>query len=244
MPADADSIGPPTPASKPPAARNPLTEKLVALINEREREQARVARILHDRASQVLSAVGLQLDVLKLDFREQAPGIVQRAAEIQTMLEGVIEELRGLSYELNPSIVERAGLAFALERLVGRFRDSAPGPIRLAADREVRISPQQGTVLYKIAEFAMDNAVEHGEFRAAEVLFRPARDRAVLEVRDDGIGFSVHEVERQSQGGLGLLLMRYYASQSGIRLTIHSARGKGTIVKATCPLLAQGTETS
>jgi two-component system, NarL family, sensor histidine kinase NreB len=216
--------------------RNPLTEKLVALINEREREQARVSRILHDRASQVLSAVGLQLDVLRMDFREQAPGIVQRTAEIQTMLEGVIEELRGLSYELNPSVVERAGLAFALERLVGRFRESAPGSIRLAAERDVRISTHQGTVLYKIAEFALDNAVQHADFRTAEVLFRLARDRAVLEVRDDGAGFAVHETELRSQGGLGLLLMRYYASQNGIRLTIHSGRGKGTIVKATCPV--------
>jgi len=208
----------------------------VALINEREREQARVARILHDRASQVLSAVGLQLDVLRMDFREQAPGIVQRTTEIQTMLEGVIEELRGLSYELNPSVVERAGLSFALERLVGRFRESAPGSIRLAAERDVRIDAHQGTVLYKIAEFALDNAVQHASFRTAEVLFRLARDRAVLEVRDNGVGFPVHETERRFQGGLGLLLMRYYASQNGIRLTIHSARGKGTIVKATCPV--------
>src|SRR5579884_1541645 len=213
------------------APENALTEKLVALINEREREQARIARVLHDGVSQVLSAVGLQLDVVKMDFREQAPELVQRTAEIQAMLEKAIEELRGLSYELNPAIVERAGLAFALERLVGRFRDQAPGPIRLAADRDVRITAQQGTVFYKIAEFALDNAVQHARFRAAEVLFRQARNQAVLEVRDDGVGFSVNQTEKASQGGLGLLLMRYYASQSGIRFSIHSARGKGTVVK-------------
>jgi signal transduction histidine kinase len=225
-----------------PGARGALTEKLVALINEREREQARIARILHDGVSQVLSAVGLQLDVVRMDFREQAPEIVQRTADIQAMLESAIEELRGLSYELNPAIVERAGLAFALERLVGRFRGQA-GPIRLAADRDVRITPQQGTILYKIAEFALDNAVQHAQFRSAEVLFRLARERAVLEIRDDGLGFSVHETEQRFQGGLGLLLMRYYASQSGIRLSIHSARGKGTIVKASCPVQQGGSGT-
>ena len=56
-----------------------VSEKLVALIDEREREQARLARVLHDRVSQVLSAVGLQLDVMRMDFREQAPGIVARS---------------------------------------------------------------------------------------------------------------------------------------------------------------------
>ena len=208
----------------------------MALINEREREQARIARVLHDGASQVLSAVGLQLDVVRMEFGEQAPGLVQRTADIQAMLEKVIEELRGLSYELNPAIVERAGLAFALERLVGRYRDRAPGPIRLAAERDVRIGAQHGAGLYKIAEFALDNAVQHAQFRSAEVLFRLARDRAVLEVRDDGTGFAVEETEKQSQGGLGLLLMRYYASQSGIKFSIQSGRGKGTVVKASCPV--------
>jgi len=213
-----------------------VTEKLVALIDEREREQARLARVLHDRVSQVLSAVGLQLDVMRMDFREQAPGIVARTAEIQALLESVIEELRGLSYELNPSIVERAGMAFALERLVARFRDQTPGPIRLAAERDLHIAVQQGAVLYRIAEFALDNAVRHGAFRSAEVLFRQAHNRAILEVRDNGAGFNVNETENRSEGGLGLLLMRYYASQSGIRLGIHSAVGKGTIVKASCPV--------
>src|SRR5438309_8751348 len=87
----------PATAATEPRPETSVTAKLVALINEREREQARVARILHDRASQVLSAVGLQLDVMKMEFGDQAPGLGQRTAEIQNMLESVIEELRGLS---------------------------------------------------------------------------------------------------------------------------------------------------
>src|SRR5208283_2411978 len=83
-----------------------LARKLVALINERQREMTRVSRVLHDSVGQVLSAVGLQLDVMRMDFERAAPGIVARTAEIQQMLEAVIGELRELSYELNPSIVE------------------------------------------------------------------------------------------------------------------------------------------
>jgi len=62
---------------------------------------ARVARLLHDDVSQVLSAVGLQLDAMRMDFREQTPGIDERAAEIQCMLEQAIEQLRDISNELN-----------------------------------------------------------------------------------------------------------------------------------------------
>jgi signal transduction histidine kinase len=212
-----------------------LARKLVALINERERELARVSRVLHDRVGQVLSAVGLHLDVMRMDFQQEAPGIVARTAEIQQMLEEVIEELRGLSYELNPSVVERAGLPFALDRLVGRFRDSYRGNMRLFVDSAARVPEEVAGTFYKLAEFALDNVVEHSESNYAEVLVRQVRDRFVLEVRDNGCGFNVTETIDTVQGGLGLLLMKYYASRDGMKLTIHSLAGKGTIVKASCP---------
>ena len=64
-----------------------LTRMLVATINAREVESDRVSRTLHDEVGQVLSAVGLQLDVLRLDFQKQAPEIAPRTVEIQKMLE-------------------------------------------------------------------------------------------------------------------------------------------------------------
>src|SRR5437660_10363613 len=99
-----------------------LAQMLVAALNEHEAALSRVSRLLHDDVSQVLSAVGLQLDAMRMDFRELAPGLDGRAAEIQAMLEQAIEQLRDLSNELSPSIVERAGLQFALDRLIGRAR--------------------------------------------------------------------------------------------------------------------------
>jgi len=212
-----------------------LAQKLVALINERERELTRVSRVLHDKVGQVLSALGLQLDVMRMDFQDQAPGIGERTAEMQQMLEEVIGELRGLSYELNPSVVERAGLPFALNRLIGRFRESYRGTLRLFVDSAARVSERSAATFYKLAEFALDNVVQHSESTYAEVLVRQVRDRFVLEVRDNGRGFDVAGTIDNVQGGLGLLLMKYYASLEGMRLTIHSLAGKGTIVKASCP---------
>jgi signal transduction histidine kinase len=212
-----------------------LTQKLVALINERERELTQVSRVLHDRVGQVLSAVGLQLDAMRMDFQQQAPAIVERTAEIQQMLEEVITELRGLSYQLNPSLVERAGLPFALDRLVGRFRESYRGTMRLFVDSAARVPENMASTFYKLAEFALDNVVEHSESDHAEVLVRQVRDRFVLEIRDNGRGFDVRDTIDKVQGGLGLLLMKYYASRDGMRLTIHSLAGKGVIVKASCP---------
>jgi len=82
-----------------------IARMLVAAVHECEKELARVSSLLHDEVSQVLSAIGLQLDVLRMDFQDRAPEIADRTAEIQNMLEQVINQLRELSYELNPSIV-------------------------------------------------------------------------------------------------------------------------------------------
>lgn len=209
-----------------------LARKLVEMINAREAESARVASFLHDDVGQVLSAVGLQLDVLRLDLRDQAPGIGERTAEIQALLGEVVERLRNLSYELNPSIVERAGFQFALDRLVGRYREQfRGGSIRFLFDSAVRLPTPVATVLYKIAEQALDNAVRHSGATQIEVMVRPSMRTVGLEVRDNGQGFELAPASAPP-AGLGILLMEHYARQAGLDFTVKSAAGKGTIIKA------------
>ena len=123
-------------------------QALLDLVHAQEAEVARIARVLHDEVSQVLSAVGLQLDVLRMDYQASAPELAARTAEIQQMLEVAINQVRDLSHDLNPSIVERAGLQFALSRLVGRCRKPGEAPIRLLYDSTVRLpqpSPSAAT---------------------------------------------------------------------------------------------------
>src|ERR1017187_7867549 len=99
-----------------------LAHLLVSVMHAREQEGARISRILHDEVGQVLSAVGLQLDLLRMDLDEQSVETPSRIVDIQKVLEQAVGQVRDLSYELNPSVVERTGLQFALDRLVGRHR--------------------------------------------------------------------------------------------------------------------------
>src|SRR5271168_3359880 len=136
-----------------------LAQMLFAAMNEHEAVLSRVSRLLHDDVSQVLSAVGLQLDAMRMDFRDQAPGIDGRAAEIQDLLEQAIEQLRDISNELNPSIVERAGLQFALDRLTGKVCATLTGTLRLHFDPSLRVPTILAKTLYQITECALETAV-------------------------------------------------------------------------------------
>ena len=221
--------------SQSPGPDRSLERLLVTLMNAHETQLAHIARLLHDDVGQVLSAVGLQLDVLRTDLKDRAPEIVGRTAEIQRLLEQAVTQVRQLSYDLYPAVVERAGLHFALDRLVGRFRETFNGSLRLLSDPSVRIPSPTAGYLYKIAEHALENAVRHAQATRIEILLRPARNAARLEVRDNGAGFDV-QAARRRPGSLGLLLMERYAAQGGLEFSIHSSR-KGTVVKTSYSVL-------
>ena len=212
-------------------SRRPLVQILEAVMNAQEQERTRVARLLHDDVGQVLSAVGLQLDVLRMDIDAEAPEIARRISESQKLLERAVDSVRALSYELNPAIVERAGLQVALDRLVGRYRDLSSVSIRMLFDSSVRLPVKAAASLYKIAESALDNAVKHSQGNQVEVFVKPSRNSVLLEVNDNGAGFDPGEV-RRNPPGLGLLLMQCHAERAGLKLSINSTPGQGTIVRA------------
>lgn len=207
-----------------------LVQMLFAAMNEHEAVLSRVSRLLHDDVSQVLSAVGLQLDAMRMDFREQAPGLEQRAAEIQELLEQAIEQLRDITNELNPSIVERAGLQFALDRLIGKARAGFAGTVRLHFDSSLRVPTVLAKSFYKITEYALDIAKANRECSLIDIHVKRAQREYVLEISGNG------SVDESGAAPLGQLLMDYYASKNHVTLKTERVPGRGSIVIASFPM--------
>ncbi len=225
---------PPTKDKSLASASTPaLAQMLFAAINEHEAVLARVSRLLHDDVSQILSAVGLQLDAMRMDFREEAPGVDGRASEIQELLEQAIEQLRDISNELNPSIVERAGLQFALDRLAGTARANFSGTLRLHFDASLRVPTILAKAFYKMAECALETAMAAPGCSLIDIYVKPSHGEYVLEITDNGSADPDPDSEP-----LGRLLMDYYASKSHVTLKIQRTPGKGTVIRASFPLPA------
>ena len=203
---------------------------LAALENEQS-ERGKLARMLHDEVAQILSGAGLQLDILRMDLQDRVPEIVSRTAEIQSLLELVVRHIRHLSYELNPDIVERAGLQSALDLLVGRFRRVFHGGLHLAYASSVRIPIEVGVAMERIADEAVANAVRHANCDQIRITVKSTPDGVALQVRDNGIGFD-YERERRIPRGLGLLMMDHCARKAGLDLSFRGHNGGGSIVSA------------
>jgi two-component system NarL family sensor kinase len=204
---------------------------LLGVVRERDAERGRVARLLHDEIGQVLSAVGLHLDVLRLDLQDRAPEIVARTTEIQRLLENAVQHVRRLSYELCPEPVERTGLGVALQHLVARTEPSCPGRLQADCPNALDLPPAAAVALFRIAAQAIDNALRHSGAARIRAVVRRHRRGVTLQVRDNGRGFDPARARRRP-AGLGLLLMEAFARNAGLKFSVASAPGRGTIVRA------------
>jgi len=212
-------------------AEKELRDTTMRMLKAQESDRGRLAKFLHDEVGQSLSAAGLQLDLLRMDFEGAVPEIRQRVVELQSMLETIMAGVRDFSYELNPDIVERAGLHAAMDRLVGRTRKRFSGNLRLLADSSLHVPPPVGSAIYKIAAEALQNALQHAGCSQIELIIKSTPEGPALEVRDNGKGFDAADLGGPHRG-LGLLIMEHCAVQNRLRLSVLSERGKGTTVRA------------
>jgi two-component system NarL family sensor kinase len=215
-------------------AEQELRNTVLSALKAQEFERNMLSKFLHDVVGQNLTALGLQLDLARMDVETVAPDTGQRITGIQKVLESMMEQVREYSYHLNPSAVERAGLRSALDRLTIRIRERFSGGLRVNVDPSSKIDPKIASAFFHIAQEAVENAVQHASCSAIEIAVKSTRAGLSMEVRDNGKGFDPADILGGARG-LGLLSMEHYAAQAGLDLSITSNRDAGTAVRATVP---------
>ena len=216
-------------------AEQELRHTVLGALKAQEFERNMLSKFLHDSVGQNLTAFGLQLDLIRMDLETVSPAICSRLVDIQKLLEGMMEQVREYSYELNPSTVERAGLRSALDRLAVRVRERFAGSLRLNVDPSLKLDKKLAAAMYQIAQEAVENSVQHASCSAIEIAVKSSRTGTYLEVRDNGKGFDPSDLAGGCRG-LGLLSMEHYAAQAGLGLAITSSREKGTVVRASAAI--------
>ncbi len=218
------------------AHRDRLRALSAGIMRAREEEARRIARELHDTAGQLLASVHLTLEEIGRDL---PPPHRERLPEIRGLLDRIEEELRHLSHELRPTILDDLGLVPALEWLIQGVSARTGLSITLEGSTAGRLSPLIETALYRIVQEALTNVTRHA--RATRVTVRLRREAARIHcmIQDDGIGFDVPTVlARRGERGLGLIGIQERLFPLGGSLEITSASGRGTALSITIPLEA------
>lgn len=219
------------------------------LIETQEAEHRRVARALHDEIGQALTTLKLNLQLIQ--HAAQAWPQAEQLNESIGSIDRAVQQMCELSLDLRPSLLDDLGLLAALRWYVdheaqraGLLAEVVSGPF------DTRLPPELETACFRIVQEALTNVVRHAQARQVWVELRQRGAQLHLMIRDDGIGFDVRAVwsRRVPEVNLGLQGMQERALIVGGQLTIKSALGHGTEVKArfhlTSPVLWRGNQRS
>lgn len=206
------------------------------VVSISDAEQRRIGQDLHDGVCQVLAALSFSATSLRGELeRKNLKPEARKAGELASLLQSAVLETRDLARSLVPAHVSDVGLVVALEALtqsVSRLHRLKCVFRNEGTDSEE--DEQIATHLYRIAQEAISNAINHGRAKNIEVHLISEGDRRTLRVTDDGIGIS----RIPKQKGMGLQVMHYRARLIGAELNVEQPNEGGTRVECSGPTAA------
>jgi PAS domain S-box-containing protein len=207
------------------------------LLNVQEGERTRIARELHDQIGQTLTAVKFELQSLRKSVDKAVP---KRRLEDCIHLSGqAMEQVRTLSLDLRPPVLDELGLTVALDAHVKGFAYRAKLSATFeAGNMAVRPTKETEIACFRVTQEALTNVMRHAKARHVSVRLRQSDGVLGLEINDDGVGFDPEATRRQALAGksIGLLSMAERVTLVGGQFDITSSPGKGTALRAEFPL--------
>lgn len=210
------------------------------LLEVQEAERRHIARELHDEVGQALTATKINLQALQR-FPDQT-NLAQRLEDSVKLVDGVLQQVRHLSLDLRPSMLDDLGLAAALRWYVEQQARRSGLQAQFHADSmEERLDATLETACFRVAQEALTNTVRHARAKSISVELRALGVELHLVVRDDGVGFDAAVVRERVRRAVsfGLLGMEERVSLAGGRFVCSSAAGEGTEIRAVFPLIFQ-----
>jgi len=212
-----------------------LTQRIIDI---QEEERGRVARELHDGISQMLVGVRYALELTRRKLGGN-PAVSDSLNKGIDGLGSTIQEVRRISRDLRPGVLDDLGLGPALQSLTDDFstRTGIITELETVVFRN-RLDPEARIALYRIAQEALNNIERHAEAKNVQIVLKGHRKGAMLRIRDDGVGMIWPRPVRRQNAGLGLRNMQERIEQLGGTLRILSARTgqTGTVIEAQVPL--------
>ena len=208
---------------------NVLLHRLNQTIEE---EYKRIAHALHDEAGQLLASVYLALD----EAARNTPQSREDLNKIKGLLDQIEKQLRQLSHEIRPTILEDLGLLPALQFLCDGVAARSGLRIDIERDGELLLVPLSRTILYRIVQESLTNVARHAKASCVRIILRQEPQCIRCTIEDDGVGFDAPmTVNGTGRPGLGLIGMRERVNSIGGSWSIQSNPGCGTKITVTIP---------
>lgn len=197
-----------------------------------EQEIKRIAHALHDEAGQLLASVYLALN----EVGRNVPPAKEHLVKVKRLLDLIEGQLRRLSHELRPTILDDWGLLPAIKFLAEGVAARTGLLITVEGDSELSLSPLLSTTLYRIVQEAFTNVTRHAKATQVHVTIQHELQTLRCSVKDNGVGFDASSLSaRTGEGGLGMIGIRERLNSLGGDFVLMSTLGRGTELVITIP---------
>jgi PAS domain S-box-containing protein len=211
-------------------ARLRLEAVSVRLVDVQESERRRIARELHDEVGQALTGLKLQLEMASA-----GPGAPEALRSARSIAQRLIEQVRDLSLDLRPAMLDDLGLVPALLWHIERYTARTGVRIKLAHEGlGDRLAANVETAAYRIVQEALTNVARHARIHEATVRVRRTAAEVEIEIADRGAGFDPSATDLNLSTGVSS--MRERTTLLGGTFQVASAPDAGTTVRASLPL--------
>jgi len=206
------------------------------IINMQEEERKRISRELHDEIGQALTAVEIEIGLLKntLPEKYQILGIFEK---IKTLIDNTLINIRRISLDLRPVLLDEVGLRPALRWYVNDFshRTGIDVTIRISGLKR-RLDQKREIMIYRIVQECLTNVFKHSQATEAEMVLFVDGNQIKIDLQDNGKGFDSGQViNAKDDGGLGLFGIRERLKIINGDLEISSNPTRGTKISINIP---------
>jgi len=217
------------------ASREELRRLSAAMNQIQENERRRIAREIHDDLGQRLTALRLDLGLVRGELRDgHTAGAEARIRAMIGLVDETLTTARRLARELRPAVLDDFGFAAAVEHEVESFARRTNIEVALRIEPEgFAIEPERATALFRVIQEALTNVARHSGASHVDVRVEDIGRSIEVEVRDDGRGIAAEELH--NPGGLGLTGIRERIFAFDGVVSIEAAEGGGTRVRVTVP---------
>ncbi len=226
-------------------SENRLRSLSSQLMKAQEKERMRLSKELHDELGQALALLKHRIRSIQSNLPKGQSSLHEECEETNRYLDEIIQNVRRLSRDLSPSILEDLGLTSALQWLKESFDKLYSLVTSFDIDNiDHLLSKEAQTNFYRIAQEALTNIGKHAEARHVSFAVKENEGCVSLIIEDDGKGFDVNKVRaiHSPVKGLGLDAMEERAHMLGASLHIKSQVGEGTRITLTIPIDKMGKE--
>jgi signal transduction histidine kinase len=208
------------------------------ILSAQEDERKKISRELHDVIAQTLTGINIRLANLKREAAMNTKGLDRNIARTQKLVEHSVNIVHRFARELRPTVLDDLGLIPALHTFMKGFRKQTGMRVSLSAFAAVeQLTGERRTVLYRIAQEALNNVGRHSHASAVHVKIQEVDGAVSMTIKDDGAGFTLEDtLHSKKSKRLGLLGMRERLDMVGGKFSVTSVLGKGTTILAKIPL--------